>query len=159
VAPVKVGFFDLPDSSPAQHRTRCTAHVMRMYPDQKKMTIAWYASGVHVLDLSQLVGVSVGTSPTGSVGLGIKQVGWYAFDITDTWSVKAPVDGFASDGSFYMFANDQLRGFDVYHFDATALVASEAGRWRTAAQAAAILGPRSASAPYSLACVLRPGLR
>ncbi|MDQ1403055.1 MAG: hypothetical protein QOG03_1371, partial [Actinomycetota bacterium] len=152
-APVKVGFFSLPEVSQAKPRTRCTAHVMRIYPDQKLLTIAWYASGVHVLDLSSLVGVSVGNRATGSAGAGIKQVGWFAYDVTDTWSVKAPADRFEPDGSFYMYANDQLRGFDVYRYDATAPKATQAGVWLTAAQAKSTL--RTRSGPYQVSCILR----
>lgn len=153
--PVPVGFFDLPDTRVVNQRLRCTAHVMRIYPDQKIATIAWYAAGVRVLDLSGLAGLSVGTEATGSVGAGIKQIGWYAFDKTDTWAVKAPADGFEADGSFHMFGSDQLRGFDVYRFDASAPVAADAGRWMAQAPALPWAGVRDASA-YRLACVVRP---
>lgn len=153
--PVPVGFFDLPDTRIVNQRLRCTAHVMRVYPDQKIATIAWYAAGVRVLDLSGLAGLSVGSEATGSVGAGIRQIGWYAFDKTDTWAVKAPADGFESDGSFYMYGSDQLRGFDVYRFDAEATVAADAGRWRAQAPALPFTGARDA-ATYRLACVVRP---
>jgi hypothetical protein len=152
--PLKVGVFEIPDERLATNRTRCTAHVMRMYPDQKKMTIAWYGAGVRVLDLSGLVGVSVGTPATGSIGMGLRQIGWYAFDYTDVWSVKAPVDGFAPDGSFYMFANDQLRGFDVYHFDAKA-EPSPSGLWLNPAVSLKV-SLANGSQGVQPFCVLRP---
>jgi hypothetical protein len=79
------------------------------------MTIAWYASGVRVLDLSNLAGASVGVGPvTGSVGGGIREVGWYRFPSSDTWSAKT--NRIAADGSFYIYGNDTLRGFDVYRY-------------------------------------------
>jgi hypothetical protein len=158
--PVPVGFFDLPDTRTVTHRLRCTAHVMRMYPEQQLMTIAWYNAGVRVLDLSALVGVSIGAAPSGSLGMGIKQVGWFAFDRTDTWAVKAPVDGFEPDGSFTMYASDQLRGFDVYRFDAGATPSAEKGRWLDADEVAASIGPRAPLAveDLRLACVIRPAV-
>ena len=46
-----------PGSSPPtqpQDGATCTSHVLRIYPRQKMMTIAWYSQGVRVLDISGL---------------------------------------------------------------------------------------------------------
>ncbi len=85
--------------------------------------------------------------------MGIKQIGWYAFGKTDVWSVKAAAHRMEADGSFYMYANDQLRGFDVYRFDASKPRTSDTGRWLDAAQARRVLGTRSGGS-FKPFCVL-----
>jgi hypothetical protein len=116
--PVKVGFFQIPDVSVTTGDSiRCTSHVLRMYPEQGLMTIAWYARGVRVIDISGLVGASVGLP-----GPGMAEVGHLWFDDSDTWAVKAL--RFDEDGSFYLFGNDINRGFDVYRYEP---VAADAG--------------------------------
>jgi hypothetical protein len=124
----------------------CTSHVLRMHPDEKIMTIAWYGAGVRVLDISGLVGASVSVQRigygysgqgidvsqkvgVGSTGAGIKELGWYQFPDSDTWSAKT--NRIAPDGSFYLFANDIKRGFDVYRYTppAQAAAAQSTGTW------------------------------
>jgi hypothetical protein len=127
-APVKVGFFDIPDISPTTGSSiTCTSHVLRMYPEQGLMTIAWYARGIRVIDISGLVGASVGGLPTP----GMQEVGHLWFDDSDLWSAKAL--RIEPDGSFYAFGNDINRGLDVFRFEAapagTAAMATGASRW------------------------------
>ncbi|MDQ3530626.1 MAG: hypothetical protein M3425_11905, partial [Actinomycetota bacterium] len=94
----------------------------------------WFAGGVRVVDLSDLVGVSAGTGDTGSVGAGMKEVGHFRFVADhDTWAAK--VNKFARDGSAYIFSNDQTRGLDVFRYDSAAAKPSKKGRWMTPAQA------------------------
>lgn len=153
-APVKVGAYFMPDITIQEGANTgtgglvsCTAHVFRLYPEQAIMTIGNMAGGVRVLDMSQLVGVSVGhdNTSTGSLA-GMRDLGWFRFTNTDTtghdsWTFKAHPDRFADDGSFYGFSNDQTRGFEVFHFDAAAPAAeageggAERGRWATPDQA------------------------
>lgn len=83
-----------------------------MYPEHGLMTIAWYARGVRVVDISGLVGVSVGIP--GAPGM--TEVGHLYFDDSDTWSAKAL--RIEDDGSFWFFGNDINRGLDVYRFQA-----------------------------------------
>ena len=162
-APVKVGFWNMPDLRPsgvsqvpgAGEDQTCTAHVLRMYPEQKLMTIAWYNAGVRVVDISGLIGLSVGAQPVGNVGAGMKEVGFFNFADSITWSVKT--NKINEDGSFYMFGNDMNRGLDVYHFTRpTAAMNVEPGVWLTPAQALKKLGPnvgpvhKTKNAPFCL---------
>ena len=150
-SPVKVGFFDIPEARPAGDGVvggdslRCTSHVLRMYPDEEIMTIAWYNAGVRVIDISGLAGVSAGVTPeTGSLGMGMKEIGHYYFPNSDTWSAKT--NRIAPDGSFYVFANDTERGLDVFHFDSAAQQSSSKGRWLDPTQAKALFTQREAVA-------------
>ena len=140
-SPVKVGAFFAPDINVQEGAptgtaglTSCTAHVFDIYEKQGLLTIAWFAGGVRVVDLSDLVGVSAGADPTGSVGAGMKEVGHFRFVADhDTWAAK--VNKFARDGSAYIFSNDQTRGLDVFRYDSAAPKPSKKGRWMTPAQA------------------------
>lgn len=151
--PVKVGFFDIPDvSATTGDSIRCTSHVLRMYPESGLMTIAWYARGVRVIDISSLAGVSVGLP-----GPGMQEIGHLWFDDSDTWSAKALQ--IEPDGSFYVFGNDINRGFDVYRFEAadggTASMSTGASRWLTPAAVPAASPVRS---PVT-SCLLLSGNR
>lgn len=59
--PVKVGAFFAPEVGPVEGAgqgaaglDRCTAHVLQIHPDRGIATVAWYALGTRVLDLSGL---------------------------------------------------------------------------------------------------------
>jgi len=105
------------------------------------MTIAWYNAGVRVIDISQMVGASIG-----GTGTGMREIGFYRFaaqaaagsrPTSDTWSFKT--NKIEADGSFYGYGNDIARGFDVFRFDASAQEASEngaGGRWLSPTQVA-----------------------
>lgn len=142
-APEKVGAFFIPEISVNEGaRTglggaiTCTSHVFRTYEEQELLVIAWFGAGVRVIDLSGL-----GDTPpiqAGAAGqdlpMGMREIGFYRFlEDSDAWSAK--VFEFDEDGSAYIFANDQTRGFDVYRYDATAPAAADAGTWLTADQA------------------------
>jgi hypothetical protein len=135
----------------------CTSHVLRMYPEQKVMTIAWYNAGVRVVDISGLVGLSVGADETaGNVGVGMRELGYAYFPNSDTWSVKT--NRIEPDGSFYLYGNDLNRGLDVYRFDAGAQATSDGGSWLTADQALArarALGVTSTSGATGPWCLSR----
>ena len=143
--PVKVGYWNIDevretDSGIENHidANSCTAHVFDIHAKQRLMTIAFYNGGVRVVDLSGLVGVALGDK-----GVGMKQLGYYRFPDSNTWAVKAPV---ASRKGFYLYGNDQNRGFDVYRYAPTATSkAAAAGNslWLTPAEVAA----RSAASP------------
>ncbi|MGH3986348.1 MAG: hypothetical protein ACRDTZ_03400, partial [Pseudonocardiaceae bacterium] len=112
--PKKLGAWFIPVIQPQAGAT-CTSHVLRIYPDQEMLTIAWYAQGVRVLDISGLADVT--GSPTSIAigdGVGMREVGSYVFPDSDTWSFKT--NRIAADGSFYGYGNDLTRGFDVYRF-------------------------------------------
>lgn len=117
--PVKIGTWFIPAVQPQAGAT-CTAHVLRIYQKQEMLTIAWYSQGVRVLDLSGLadyegsaVDVALGD------GVGMKEVGSYVLEDSDTWSFKT--NRIAADGSFYGYGNDLVRGFDVYRFSGAGL--------------------------------------
>jgi len=142
--PVRVGYWNIPEFRPAGGGTdatgtslRCTSHVLRFYPEQKLMTIGWYNAGIRVVDISGLVGASVGVEPaaTGNVTPGMKEIGYHWFANSESWAAK--IHRFDEDGSAYIFSNDLLRGLDVYRFDAGAPASQEQGTWLNAAQAAA----------------------
>ncbi len=117
--PAKIGTWFIPDAT-VQDGATCTSHVLRVYPDQEMLTIAWYAQGVRVLDISGLADfegspLSVGIGD----GVGMREVGSYVLEDSDTWSFKT--NRIAADGSFYGYGNDLVRGFDVYQFSGAGL--------------------------------------
>ena len=138
LAPVKVGVFEIPEVRTQPYNNRCTSHVLRMHPDKKIMTIAWYSAGVRVIDISNLIGVSAGVAETGSLGMGMREVGWYRFPNSETWSAKT--NRIAADGSFFLFASDHTRGLDVFRYEPKAKTLGsrqpDPGRWMTPAAAA-----------------------
>jgi hypothetical protein len=155
--PLKVGFWNMPEVRPATDNIICTSHVLRFYPKQKLMTIAWYEAGVRVVDVSGLVGVSLGLTPdVGNVGLGMKEIGYYTMPNADTWSAKT--NKIEKDGSFYIFGNDMSRGLDVYRFDARKPRTGIApGSWLTPVQtmlAAKDRGIRAVGPTNAPVCIL-----
>jgi hypothetical protein len=90
----------------------------------------------------------------GNVGQGMKEIGYYYFPNSDTWSVKT--NRIEEDGSFYFYGNDLNRGLDVYRFEAGAEPAADRGTWFSAdqyvayAQANGILGSTAGQGPYCL---------
>lgn len=140
--PVKVGFFDITDVRPTTGTSiTCTSHVLRMYPDQQLMTIAWYAAGTRIIDLSGLAD----PIPT------MAEVGHAYFDDSDTWSAKSLT--VTRDGTFHVFANDIERGLDVFEVTlGEGSGAKRSGRWLTAAQIAA----ERAALPKTSATTDRP---
>lgn len=156
--PLKVGFFDIPDLSLTTGSSiTCTSHVLRMYPEHGLMTIAWYARGVRVIDISSLVGVSIGLP-----GPGLREVGHLWFDDSNTWSAKAL--RIEPNGSFYLFGNDMNRGLDVYRFTAApggvATMSTGASRWSApdalapVAAAATGLAAGRSDRPLTVSCLL-----
>ncbi len=113
-SPEKLGAWFIP-AAEVQAGTICTSHVLRAYPRQGLMTIAWYAAGVRVIDISGLA-TATGTPGTVAIGdgIGMKEVGNYTLPDSDTWSFKT--NKIKRDGSFFGYGNDLVRGFDVYKF-------------------------------------------
>ena len=114
LAPAKVGSWFIGDIEPTGGAV-CTSHVLRMYPQQKLMTIAWYTKGVRVIDIAGLADATPSPLPAFGDGNGLKEVGSYVFPDSDTWSFKT--NKIANDGTFYGYGNDMSRGLDVYRFD------------------------------------------
>ncbi|MFP5252585.1 MAG: LVIVD repeat-containing protein [Actinomycetes bacterium] len=113
-SPEKIGTWFIPAAT-VQAGATCTSHVLRIYPDQELATIAWYAQGVRVLDLSALADYDGDALDVGiGDGVGITEVGHYVLPDSDTWSFKT--NKIAKDGSFFGYGNDLVRGFDVYRF-------------------------------------------
>lgn len=117
--PAKLGTWFIPAAT-VQDGATCTSHVLRIYPEQQMLTIAWYAQGVRVLDISGLADLD-GSPLTVGVGdgAGMREVGSYVLEDSDTWSFKT--NRIAADGSFYGYGNDLVRGFDVYRFSGAGL--------------------------------------
>jgi hypothetical protein len=124
-SPAKLGTWFIADTEPLRNPLDvCTSHVLRFYPHQGLMTIAWYTKGVRVVDISGLADLE--GSPTQVAygdGLGMTEVGNYVFEDADTWAFKT--NRIEADGSFYGYGNDMARGLDVYRFDGAA---AELGR-------------------------------
>lgn len=141
--PQKVGAFFIPEVTVREGAgtglgglVTCTSHVFRIYEEQQKLVIGWFGAGVHVIDISGLAEAPVvaGAGALGvGVGMGMQEVGYYRFNDSDAWSAK--VVEWDQDGSAYIFAADQTRGFDVFHYDNTAEVAEDPGTWLTPAGA------------------------
>ena len=113
--PEKIGTWFIPAAT-VQDGATCTSHVLRIYPQQRMATIAWYAQGVRVLDISGLASFQGNAASVGvGDGVGIKEVGNYVLPDSDTWSFKT--DRINRDGSFYGYGNDLVRGFDVYRYN------------------------------------------
>jgi hypothetical protein len=146
-APVKVGYWNISDAGGAAGS--CTAHVFRLYPEQKKMTIAYYNGGVRVVDLGGLAGVGVGTTGVN----GLEEVGHLRLPSSNSWAAKTP--SFEADGSFFLYSNDLNRGLDVIRYDASAAASSTPGTWLPPKEAAKVLrGARRTSAGDQLVCLL-----
>ena len=111
--PEKIGTWFIPATT-VQDGATCTSHVLRIYPRQKMMTIAWYAQGVRVIDLKGLATAKPSPVPALGEGIGMREVGHYVLPDSDTWSFKT--NRIRRDGSFFGYGNDLVRGFDVYHF-------------------------------------------
>jgi hypothetical protein len=114
LAPVKMGAWFIDHVNAPE--SRCTSHVLRIYPEQQLLTIAWYGQGVRVLDISGVADYpGRSTDVALGEGIGMKEVGNYVMPDADTWSFKT--NKIRKDGSFYGYGNDLTRGFDVYHYD------------------------------------------
>ena len=101
-APVKVGFYVLDPANSATATVTgssltCTAHVLDFAADGQTWTNANYAAGVRVVSATQLVGRPA-------------ELAYFTPTNADTWSAKTYKD------PQYVFANDLIRGFDVYRW-------------------------------------------
>ncbi|MGH3309008.1 MAG: LVIVD repeat-containing protein [Streptomyces sp.] len=165
-SPKKLGAWFIPVVKP-QDGTTCTSHVLRIYPDQKMLTIAWYGQGVRVLDISGLAEVT-GSPATTAIGdgVGMREIGNYVFPDSDTWSFKT--NRMAADGSFYGYGNDLTRGLDVYRFSGAGVSVPPleptdmTARGRDGAEASASgshfgLGPVAASGLLAVPALLAVG--
>ncbi|MEA2466188.1 MAG: hypothetical protein QOJ57_314, partial [Thermoleophilaceae bacterium] len=154
-APVKVGYWNIDDVGPtADPENSCTAHVFDIHEKAKRMTIAYYNGGVRVVDISGLMGITLGE--TSVSGRGMKEIGYYRTDNANTWSAKTPWVN-PRTGDFYLYGNDMNRGLDIYRFSAAGGASVKAGSWLTPAQAKAraLARPRtSAGIETSVICLL-----
>jgi hypothetical protein len=114
--PEKIGSWFIPAVQPQDGAT-CTSHVLRMYPRQKMMTIAWYSQGVRVISLRGLASYDGPPVAAFGRGVGLREIGHYVMPDADAWSFKT--NKIRRDGSFFGYANDLVRGFDVYKFQGT----------------------------------------
>ena len=83
----------------------CTSHVFDFSADGKRISISWYSAGTRYLDISNMVGATVGEN-----GNGVKELGWFQPDGGVSWSSKM------YEGNKYVFSNDINRGFDVFQY-------------------------------------------
>lgn len=109
LAPVQVGVFWADPVGPQFSPPSCTAHVFRINPDGHTMAIAWYGQGVHIMDISNLIGLT-GAGSNGATGVGVRTIASAVEIGADTWSAKMWQERHPG----YVFANDIDRGFDVF---------------------------------------------
>ena len=128
-APVKVGFYFLDPANSATATTNngnltCTTHVLDFSADGATWTNGNYAAGVRVVSGTQLLGRPA-------------ELAYFTPDDADTWSAKTYKT------PTYVFANDLVRGFDVY-------------KW---VPGAGVVDTRAAGAPLSFRppTTFRPG--
>jgi hypothetical protein len=145
-SPQKVGYWNIDELRPTDSPTdSCTAHVFDIHEREQIMTIAYYNGGVHVVDISGLMGVSLGDS-TQVAGPGMREIGYYRVEngdgagFADSWSFKAP--RVSRTGDFYLYGNDIARGLDVYRFRAQGASSARQGTWLAPQQAATMLAKR-----------------
>jgi hypothetical protein len=133
--PQKVGYWNIDKITPTNSVTdSCTAHVFDIHEDEQIMTIAYYNGGVHVVDLSNLVGISLGDTQVN--GAGMKEIGYYRFQNADSWSAKTPQIN-PNTGDFFLYGNDMSRGLDIYKFEGAGPRSTREGQWMSPAQAEA----------------------
>jgi hypothetical protein len=150
-SPRKVGYWNISDVGlTADGLGTCTAHVFELHEQEQLMTIAYYNGGVRVVDLSGLVGVALGRA-----GVGMRELASFRFPDSDTWAVKAP--WVSRDVPFYIYGNDQARGFDVYRVDLRdpAAASGTPGEWLRPAEVLA----RRQAAPVDPTALLDGALR
>lgn len=111
LTPVQVGAFFADQLSPEPNTFACTAHVLRINPDGKTLTIAWYGNGIHLMDFSNLLGPSIAGIGS-ALPVGAKTIASARKQGADTWSAKMTCSH-----PGYIFANDMGRGFDVFFVD------------------------------------------
>ena len=86
------------------------------------------------LPIAPMLG-TVGVAPAvGNVPLGMKELGYRYFEDSETWAAK--IHRFEEDGSAYVFANDLIRGLDVFKFTPDAPASADGGEWLSAEQVA-----------------------
>lgn len=114
--PRKVGVFYADDVGPLFAggflAGNCTAHVFRINPDGRTMAIAWYQAGVMVFDISHLEALAIAGSGN-TLGIGPRTIGVARMPYTRAWAAKMWPDRHPG----YVFVNDIVRGFDVFHLD------------------------------------------
>jgi hypothetical protein len=159
--PVKVGVWFIDDVSntnavgvPLVNSRSCTAHVFDIHEDEAIMTMSFYGGGVRVVDLSGLVGASLGGN-----GLGMREIAYHRFDDSNSWSAKMVDVEVAEDGSVTgtVYSNDIDRGIDVYELDADRAASPVGGgvdHWLSGAELAA-LAPATMPADYTPFCLLK----
>ncbi len=155
LAPVKLGAWYIDDVRATTGLASCTAHVFQVDAASKTMTMAFYNGGVRVVDLSGLIGLSLGGN-----GVGMKEIGFHRFTDSNSWSVKAPTVNVKEDGtiSMWMYSNDINRGLDVYRFEGKRKAASGAtSTWFSAEDALATFGNASITPSYTPFCLLKDG--
>lgn len=102
--PVKVGVFVIPEPQyEVFGRFACTSHVLRIYPQEQILTIAWYGAGTWVVDVSNptLLRAVGHANPTAVDGRR-----------ADTWAAKMH--------GGYIYTNDMGRGIDVLRYEGAA---------------------------------------
>lgn len=100
-APVKAGVFFAQDT---EQRPLCTAHVFRINPDGKTLTIGWYSAGTRVVDISD---------PT---GLGSTEIAHMI--PSDLGGNELEANSWASKmWKGFIYSNDRNRGLDIMQLE------------------------------------------
>ncbi len=105
--PAKAGVFFIPQQglsvAPPATNGLCTAHVFRINPDGKTMTIGWYHGGTRLVDIRDPRNVGAFeyafSIPSGLGGNG---------NVANSWASKAYKG--------YIYSNDRVRGLDIMQY-------------------------------------------
>lgn len=101
-APVKAGVSFADDT---EQRDLCTAHVFRINPDGKTLTIGWYSAGTRVIDISDPRGLGAAEVahmiPSGLGGNELEANSW----ASKMWKGN------------YIYSNDRNRGLDIMQLE------------------------------------------
>ncbi len=154
MTPVKVGSWyvaDVANTNAAGLRS-CTAHVFDIHEEAAIMTMSFYGGGVRVVDLTGLVGLSLGGN-----GVGMKEIGFHRFNDSNSWSFKAAELTVGEDGSIsgFMYSNDIDRGLDTYAFDGQRAETTGMGTWFNGTDALDVMGAAQLPADYEMYCLLK----
>ncbi len=132
--PVKLGYWNIDEVRLTDSATNsCTAHVFDIHEKEAIMTIAFYNGGVRVVDISKLMGITLGN--TEIAGAGMEEIAFYRTKGANSWSAKTPK--ISRKGDFYLYGNDINRGLDVYKFSADRAKSPNKGQWKSPKKAEA----------------------
>lgn len=111
--PRKLGVYFVPRVSDGN----CTAHNFQFLPDRNVLTVGWYTAGSWLVDMSGPPGegeLDNSAAKPGQKTTWGRTLGFAIMPGADTWATKSP--GVTPDGRLFLYADDIVRGLDVFEF-------------------------------------------